>query len=795
VSVTSGSSSSVNAGVYAPASISGTVFSDSNVDGLREGGENSVAGVTVKLLDGTGHATGVTATTDANGTYRFTGLAPGSYQVQFVAPAGQLFAPQGVGTTATTNSAANAQTGITNTVVLTSGQASTVNAGVYGSGGISGLVFFDGMATGTYHVGDPGVAGIKVNLLTAQGAATGISTTTNNYGQYTFAGVSAGTYLVQVVAPAGMSYSTIEHASGNPLLDSDVNPKTGVTDAVTVVANQMNASANAGLIFNGHFAGTTPTTLGIGQTYDGNQGSGVIVGAGNDLVHVGSGGNNIVVLGGTNNLVEAGAGATNDIVASSGALNAQTQNAANGFLFAGTGNSTLQGEQGNAYLVGGRGNNMVSGGSANNVLVGGISSGTVSASGTTVLSYTTGGEVRLTGTSAKVLFQKGDGVQVLDNTFDPTKDSLQIYGYKTGTMQTVNGIKMLYLGNNDLIVFNGGTPFQNGTGSTFAGVSFNTNIMAAPEEVVTFGSNGLPQIVASGSTTIAAPAPTTTTPIPTTSAVAAGPATPGGTATPPAMGATSPVTTAAPTMAASSSASQPLPASGATHTVTMAAWNQSVTLDNTDHVVSGSQGNATIHAGSGNNAITASGYNNVISLGDGNNTVTGPQGNTSVIVGNGQNTITLQGHGNSVTTGSGTNTIVAGAGNATVDTGAGHDTVTLIGYSNLLIGGLGHSSFIGGSGNTYQANGVSSSGGMDITGFTLNNGDVLDVSKLLAQSGWQQSASNLSNFLKVAEVGQDTVVSFDVTGHGNSYSTLATLHNTGAASLGDLQAHHSISLF
>jgi Ca2+-binding RTX toxin-like protein len=227
----------------------------------------------------------------------------------------------------------------------------------------------------------------------------------------------------------------------------------------------------------------------------------------------------------------------------------------------------------------------------------------------------------------------------------------------------------------------------------------------------------------------------------------------------------------------------------------MPAWNQSITLDNINHVVSGSQGNATIHAGSGNNAITASGYNNVIVLGDGINSVTGPQGNTSVIVGNGQNTITLQGYGNSVTTGSGTNIIVAGAGNETVNTSSGHDTVTLSGYSNRLIGGLGHSTFIGGSGNTYEANGVSSSGGMDITGFTLNNSDLLDVSKLLAQAGWKQAASDLTNFLKVSEVGQDTIVAVDMTGHGSSFATLATLHNLGAASLGDLQAQHSISLF
>ena len=223
------------------------------------------------------------------------------------------------------------------TVTVTSGSTTVVDAGEAsaGTGSISSMVFFDGLSDGTYHVGDPGVDGVTVELL--NGSKVVARTTTNSSGAYSFNGIASGSYAVKVVAPAGMSFSTTEHATGNALLDNDVNSTTGVSDAVTVVAQQTTAGVNAGLIFNGNFSGNTPTTIGSGQAYSGNSSSGVIVGSGNDNVHTGSGGNNVVILGSGNNIIEEGSGATNDIGVASGALNAQTQNAANGFLFAGTG--------------------------------------------------------------------------------------------------------------------------------------------------------------------------------------------------------------------------------------------------------------------------------------------------------------------------------------------------------------------------------------------------------------------------------------------------------------------------
>jgi protocatechuate 3,4-dioxygenase beta subunit len=830
----------------------------------------------VQLLNGT--TVVATTTTAANGGYSFSGVAPGSYTVSVTKATGDTFSPVGTSTTLPDSIVSAAGKA---SVTVTSGSTTVVNAGEVsaGTGSISSLVFFDGLSDGTYHVGDPGVEGVTVELLS--GSKIVATTTTNSSGVYSFNGIASGSYTVKVIAPAGTSFSTTEHASGNALLDSDVNPTTGVSNPVTVVAQQTTTGVNAGLIFNGNFAGNTPTTLGSGQAYSGNSSSGVIVGSGNDNVHTGSGGNNVVILGGGNNIIEEGSGATNDIGVASGALNAQTQNATNGFLFAGTGNSVLQGEQGNAYLVGGTGQNTVAGGSANNVLVGGISGGSVTASGTKVSSYTTGSEVRITGTSATILYQKGDGVQVLDNTFNPAIDKLEIFGYASGTIETLpNGQTALYLGGNDLIVFNGGNPFTAGTGSSFAGVTFTANIATAPQYVVTFGANGLPEIVPSGGATTAAPQTGTvsgtvfndanadakqettetgiagqtvrllegTAVIATTttgsdgsysfSGVSAGnyavsvTKAAGDTFT---TAGTANVTVTASANSVAASIGEHATTAAATTTttptsITMSAFNQSLTLDDKNYTVSGSQGNATITAGNGNDTINAGGYNNAITLGSGNNTVTGPQGNTvvtagggnnninvsgfndtitlgngnntitgpqgstAVTVGSGNNTIALQGSGNTITTVSGNNTITAGAGNDTVNTESANDVVTLSGWSNLITGGSGVDSFIGGSGNTYQVSSVSSTGNLELKDFSLNNGDVLDLSKVLTQAGWNQAATTLGGFLKVSEVGTNTLIGVDPTGSGGNFHTVATLDGLGVSSLGMLQSHNSINL-
>ncbi|MBK9463110.1 MAG: carboxypeptidase regulatory-like domain-containing protein [Sphingobacteriales bacterium] len=55
------------------------VWLDANGDGIQDAGETGISGITVTLTYPDG--TTATTTTDANGNYVFTGLAPGDYVV------------------------------------------------------------------------------------------------------------------------------------------------------------------------------------------------------------------------------------------------------------------------------------------------------------------------------------------------------------------------------------------------------------------------------------------------------------------------------------------------------------------------------------------------------------------------------------------------------------------------------------------------------------------------------------------------------------------------------------------
>src|SRR5205814_854506 len=65
-------------------SLGGTVFDDINNDGVQQGVEEGLPGITLALT-GTnylGQSVGpITAVTDANGKYSFTNLVPGTYKI------------------------------------------------------------------------------------------------------------------------------------------------------------------------------------------------------------------------------------------------------------------------------------------------------------------------------------------------------------------------------------------------------------------------------------------------------------------------------------------------------------------------------------------------------------------------------------------------------------------------------------------------------------------------------------------------------------------------------------------
>ncbi|WP_375446149.1 SdrD B-like domain-containing protein [uncultured Fibrella sp.] len=238
----------LDAGFYLiPASLGDYAFIDTNKDGIQNGGDSPLPGVTVTLYQN-GSAV-ATTTTNASGLYSFTGLTPGSatsYVVGFTAPAGYTATISNVGSD-TADSDAGPVTGMTQSVTLTPGEYNpTLDAGFYLiPASLGDYTFIDTNKDGIQNAGDSPLAGVTVTLY-RNGSAVA-TTTTNGSGFYSFTGLTPGTsnsYVVGFTTPAGFT-ATISNV-GSDTADSDADLITGRTQSVTLTPGEYNPTLDAG---------------------------------------------------------------------------------------------------------------------------------------------------------------------------------------------------------------------------------------------------------------------------------------------------------------------------------------------------------------------------------------------------------------------------------------------------------------------------------------------------------------------------------------------------------------------
>jgi hypothetical protein len=89
-----------NFGELKPSSLSGFCYYDANNDGIKEPGEPGIANVKITLtgVDDRGNAVNQTQFTAADGSYSFTNLRPGTYQLNEFHPVGYLDGKDTIGT-------------------------------------------------------------------------------------------------------------------------------------------------------------------------------------------------------------------------------------------------------------------------------------------------------------------------------------------------------------------------------------------------------------------------------------------------------------------------------------------------------------------------------------------------------------------------------------------------------------------------------------------------------------------------------------------------------------------------
>ncbi len=176
--------------VVGTAVIKGKVWNDLNGDGNVNDGEPGLMGVTVNL---TGDAM-ATVTTLEDGTYAFTDLYAGSYEVASVGPEGWVL---------TTGSPIQVVL-VADDEVFNEASFGWMEEVAGGTAIIKGKVWNDMNGNGLFNDGEPGLEGITVNLA---GDATATATTAAD-GTYAFEGLSAGDYLVTCIGPEGWSATT-----------------------------------------------------------------------------------------------------------------------------------------------------------------------------------------------------------------------------------------------------------------------------------------------------------------------------------------------------------------------------------------------------------------------------------------------------------------------------------------------------------------------------------------------------------------------------------------------------------
>lgn len=271
-------------------SLSGRYFCDTNDDNQDDGNGNepAIAGVRVQLI--LAGAVIAETFTDANGEYSFGDLEPGTYSVRFTDPNGVLAGKQlvdaNVGPDASDSDAIGDTTlSEINGIIVVAGQDTPDNdAGAeYILGSLSGRYFCD-ENNNDVDDGEPGIAGVIVELLDAAGNGTGVTTTTAADGSYSFTNLLPGTYGVKFTDAVSGKTLVNPNVGADDTIDSDAIDLGGGMSQITgivVVGGQDTPDNDAGV--------EDPGTASVGDTvwFDANR-NGVLDGgeAGVDGVEV-----------------------------------------------------------------------------------------------------------------------------------------------------------------------------------------------------------------------------------------------------------------------------------------------------------------------------------------------------------------------------------------------------------------------------------------------------------------------------------------------------------------------------
>ncbi|MBS5722888.1 MAG: carboxypeptidase regulatory-like domain-containing protein [Actinomyces sp.] len=234
--------------------IAGKLYNDADASFSDSDSEAPYAGVTVALLkkDGTPvldkDGNPVTAVTDAQGKYSFSGLPLGEYTVSVVDPTSGPLA----GTKPTEAYTGRYKTTADVTIAEATGSVIDVNFGFVKPASVGDYTWMDVNRDGLQDADEPALPGVTVTLTHADGSAVTdasgnpvAAVTTDANGKYKFENLLPGDYKVSFQAPAGFEATTSE-AGDDRAADSN-----GASASVTLVQGQTDDTIDFGAVGTG----------------------------------------------------------------------------------------------------------------------------------------------------------------------------------------------------------------------------------------------------------------------------------------------------------------------------------------------------------------------------------------------------------------------------------------------------------------------------------------------------------------------------------------------------------------
>ncbi|MDE0866347.1 MAG: carboxypeptidase regulatory-like domain-containing protein [Rubripirellula sp.] len=180
------------------AELAGTVFGDLDGDCRFDESETGIAGVALDLYNESGQFVGQTLT-DANGTYRFSGLAAGLYSVRETQPAGWLQGHQAAGSAGGNDAAADV---ISDIPIGWGDRLNNYDFCELLPASVEGMVWQETNSNQTFEAGEIPIPGVLIELIGSVGDVLE-TTETDPQGKYRFDHLMPGVYSIRQTQPDG----------------------------------------------------------------------------------------------------------------------------------------------------------------------------------------------------------------------------------------------------------------------------------------------------------------------------------------------------------------------------------------------------------------------------------------------------------------------------------------------------------------------------------------------------------------------------------------------------------------